>query len=508
MTLASIGRMVGLAMVVVLIACSGGEQETTQDKPPVTQDGTQCAAHGAPADLCFICDASLRDSDRLWCREHDRYEDRCWLCHPELQDQERLYCSEHGLYEDECFICHPELQESKKIEPTGSIIESEQLFCNEHGVPELECGICQPTLADNLLPGQGLKIRFLSEEAATKAGVTAQRPEEGDTQPSIAAVGEVTYDQNRLARVTPPSSGIIRRIYADLGDNVSNGQVLANISAPAIAEAKAALITADAEERLADEIWAREEDLFQKEVSSEQRLNEARARYESMGAALRAAEQALLNLGLDRTEVERVLEEKDSDSTLRLRAPFDGTVIARDAVLGDVVDVGDHLFSVADINGMWVRLAVPEASLVALQVGQLAEVSSRTLAGSFPGRVTWISSQLSETTRMADVRVEVSNPDRLLRAGMFVDARVFFEQKASSIVVQRDAVHYFGGKPFVFVKIDDDLYELRRVEVGSRDNGHIPIFQGLASEDLIVTAQSYLVKSEFQKSRLGAGCVD
>ena len=169
------GRVMGLALLVILAACSGGEQEAAQDQASVTQEGTLCAVHAAPIALCFICDASLRDLGRLWCREHDRYEDRCWSCHPELQDQERLYCEEHGLYEDECFICHPELQESRKIEPTGSITESEELFCGEHGVPELECGICQPTLADDLLPGQGLKIRFLSREAAAKAGVTARR---------------------------------------------------------------------------------------------------------------------------------------------------------------------------------------------------------------------------------------------------------------------------------------------------------------------------------------------
>ena len=57
----------------------------------------KCAAHGAPKELCFICDPSLREKGRLWCEEHKRYEDRCFECHPELRDKNRLWCNEHSL---------------------------------------------------------------------------------------------------------------------------------------------------------------------------------------------------------------------------------------------------------------------------------------------------------------------------------------------------------------------------------------------------------------------------
>jgi hypothetical protein len=75
---------------------------------PAALRGAKCVAHNAPQELCFLCDAGLRDKGRLWCTEHNRYEDRCWECHPELQDKNRLWCAEHSLYEDECFLCRPE----------------------------------------------------------------------------------------------------------------------------------------------------------------------------------------------------------------------------------------------------------------------------------------------------------------------------------------------------------------------------------------------------------------
>ena len=80
--------LLALAAPLLLTACSKhGEPATEDGKPtspatPAVITGATCAAHGAPKELCFICDASLRDKDRLWCNEHDRYEDRCssiWL---------------------------------------------------------------------------------------------------------------------------------------------------------------------------------------------------------------------------------------------------------------------------------------------------------------------------------------------------------------------------------------------------------------------------------------------
>lgn len=93
--------------------CTHAKMTETKSTAP-DMDKAVCVAHGALKNHCFICDAALRDTSRLWCKEHNRYEDRCFICHPEAQDKSRLNCSEHGLYEDECFICHPELIKKDK----------------------------------------------------------------------------------------------------------------------------------------------------------------------------------------------------------------------------------------------------------------------------------------------------------------------------------------------------------------------------------------------------------
>ncbi len=516
----------------VLGGCGGGTEGGTQAEIPdamdrtasrsdaqaIQSEGELCLAHGAGASQCFICDPALRDPDRLWCREHARYEDRCFDCHPELRDDSRLYCDEHGLYEDECFVCHPELQDEESTSaspgdaccPPSEQSDADQpdaLYCGEHDVYERECGICQPDLAGDLVPGEGLKIRLPSTESETKARIVAEHPQRGQARTSVVAVGQLEFDQDRLAHITPLADGVVRRVFAELGQSIGRGEVLAELSSSAIAEANAELLTALADETVSSEVLSRERELFDGGMSSERVLQDAEARHTTARAGRRAAEQMLLDLGLGGRSLERTVSEQEVSSVLPLVAPFSGTVIERDAVVGDLATVGDRMFTVADLSTMWVTLAVSERDVASLRVGQTVEIRSTTLDREIDGEITWISSRLNERTRMAEVRAEVPNPDESLRAGMFVDASIVVEESPASLLVPRDAVFSFGGEPFVFVRLESDLYELRRVQTGSASGELAVVTAGLSEGDLVAVEQSYLLKSEFQKSRLGAGCV-
>ena len=516
------------SLALIFVACGGDAKNNSDSEVPgattqATFDSNAsapqsavalCLAHAVATSQCFICDAALREPGRLWCGEHARYEDRCFECHPELRDKNRLYCEEHGLYEDECFLCHPELKlEESSANPQATDVSlagagSDALFCGEHNVPEAECGICQPALADDLNPGQGLKIRLPSMASEAKANIVAQYPQRGPARSSVHAVGELRFNLNRLVRITPLTDGVVRRVHVDLGQEVKQGQVLAELSSPKIAESKAELLKAVAEETVASEAVSRARGLHDQNVLSTQDLYDAEARHSTARASLRAAEQMLLDLGFDRQTLEQIVTEQEAKSVLPLVAPFAGTVIARDAVVGDVVTMGDQMFSVADLRTLWLSLAVSERDVVSLRVGQRVEIRSQALDREIAGEITWISSRLNETTRMAEVRAEVANPAATLRAGMFVDASIIVGESSASLLVPRDTIHRFGGKPFVFVRLSGDLYELRRVETRRASENLTAVTAGLTDRDLVAVEQSYLLKSEFQKSRLGAGCTE
>lgn len=462
-----------------------------------------CAAHGAPLNLCFICDASLREPGRLWCEEHAHYEDRDWQCHPELRDMTRLYCEEHGLYEDECFLCHPELRASVPADSSSAVV-----FCKEHGVDEHKCGICHPELAATLVPGEGLQIRFASATSAALAGIESAALASAASTDGISAVGELGYNMDRMARITSPVDGVIKSVQTDVGATVSAGKALVSIASPHVAELRGELARAQAEELVASQNVEREEKLFEQRAVSAQELADARARHQSARAATRSARQSLRDLGLTEADIAAFMRDDADESGLALRSPFAGTVVERNATLGDVVKSGDVLFELADLDVMWLTLAVTETDAARIRVGNRVDVRVESLQRDFAGRVTWISSNLDEATRMARVRAEIPNRDHALRAGMFVTARISVSDDRSSLMIDRDSVYRIDGRTFVFVQISDDLYELRCVEARPASADRVQLVAGLNGSEHVVTKQSYLVKSEFQKSRLGAGCVD
>jgi cobalt-zinc-cadmium efflux system membrane fusion protein len=500
-----------------MIAGCGNTPPEDAGKPTVVETA-RCGPHQLPVSDCFMCDPALRDPNRLWCREHDRYEDRCFICHPELKEANRLWCKAHNLYEDECIFCHPELKETAQStaphhspaghdDDTGSHADG-GLYCNEHNVHENECGICHPELAGELKVGQGLKIRFESPESANKAGVRITRPAEGEALTGFSFLGKVTYNQNRYARVTPLASGVVQRVLADVGDYVRKGQPLVDIAAPEIAAAKNDYLTALADEALKATIFKRNKGLIDEKIAAQQDFELAEFEYELAKTKTETARQQLLNFGFSDAQLPAIVKERSGASTLPVLAPFSGTLINRTAVIGEVVNPGDMLFTVAELSTMWLELSIPEDRIAYISLGDAVEATFEALDVCLTGKISWLAAGLDEHTRMLKARAVVPNPDARLKDGFYGQVRIVSQRRLSGLLVPSESLHRFEKKPFVFTRLADDLYEVRRVEVTGQNGRLVEILAGLSLDDQVVSAHSFTVKSEFLKARLGAGCVD
>jgi cobalt-zinc-cadmium efflux system membrane fusion protein len=503
-----------------------------------------CKEHGVYEDECFVCHPELgpnisnKDSvistntenkdespsihkhqaekdnccpKRLWCNEHNVYEDECFICRPESgakaekpsQNPKRLWCNEHSVYEDECFICHPELKSN------NSEVPSAVLYCEEHRVPERECGICHPELTASLIPGQGLKVRLKSPESAVKAGVVTTVPVEDKPPATHVVICQVTYNMNYLARITPLTSGVIRRVLVDVGAYVSKDDVLVEIVSPEIASAKADYLTAIANQTLKELVYKREKGLFEKKISSQREYQQALAEYQAVTNTTNTRRQQLLNYGFTEAEVKEIVEARSSSSILPICAPFSGTIIERNAVIGEAVERGNTLFSLADLSTMWLELSIPEYMLSFFKVGNTVEASFNSLSGKkLHGDLIWFASNIEEESRMLKARAIVKNSDFLLKHGMFGKVSLLPEQSNKGLYVPAESIQRFNKKSFLFVKLSDDLYEIRRVVLGSRNDDKIEILEGISLHEKIVAEGSFTLRSEFLKSRLGEGCVD
>jgi cobalt-zinc-cadmium efflux system membrane fusion protein len=511
-----------VAVPLLLSACSPADERTAPDPESAATaaqaeaNGATCAAHGAPQGLCFICDASLREKGRLWCQEHDRYEDRCWECHPELQDKNRLWCKEHSLYEDECFLCHPELLEEHSEPAEGAPHRSttseaggSALMCNEHDVPEEECGICHPELLAQDPARSGLKVRLASATSAAKAGVVVQTPELQKMEDGVGCFAELTFNQNKLAKITSLVAGVVKSVEVDLGSQVGQGDLLATITSATIGEAQGTYLRALAEEKLRRKAFERERGLLAQRISSEREYQEAEAAHHASAAAVRQARQRLLVLGFAESQIEALPGQQSMPGVLELRAPFGGEIVERTAVQGAVVDVADVLFTLADTTVLWAIVNIPESQLSRVHPGQDVKLTVESLPGhTFTGTLTWVSATVDKRTRMAQGRVEVTNAGKRLKAQMFAHARISTTHSDRAVVVPLSAVQNVTGTPIVFVRSSADLFEARPVTLGAKRNGQVEVAGGLRPDEPVVVAGGFALKSQLLASRLGAGCVD
>ncbi len=389
-------------------------------------------------------------------------------------------------------------------------------FCGEHNLFEDECGTCHPELLAGLKPGQGLKVRLASAEAAKTAGIGTARPGLCDTCSEMTVLARLAYNQNALARITSLVSGVVKKVHADLGARVSKGDVLAEIISTEIARLKADHLTALANERLKETVFKREKDLAAKRISPQQEYQQAAAEYETAKTASLVARQQLLNYGLTEEEVREVEQSGSTSSVLLLRAPFDGTIVERTAVVGEAAAAGVPFFTLADLSTFWLELSIPEDQLAQFKTGDPVEATFDGLEGlKVRGQLTWLDTGIDPQTRTLKARATVPNErgaapheHGALKNGMFGQVRLVSAHPAKRLYVPADAVQRINGGAFVVVKLAGDLYEVRRVKTGPKDDKGVDILEGVSPQDDVVVAGGFTLRSELLKSRLGAGCAD
>jgi RND family efflux transporter MFP subunit len=195
-------------------------------------------------------------------------------------------------------------------------------------------------------------------------------------------------------------------------------------------------------------------------------------------------------------------------SELSVPAPISGTVTARTANVGEVVEANKELLRITDLSSVWVISQVYERDLARVRVGSGASVTSEAFPNRlFRGQVTYIDPQLDEATRTAKVRVELANPNRELKIGMYVRAAFGAGGGAERTVpvVPAAAVQNVNNQQIVFVSTaDPNVFELRPVRLGAESDGRYQVIEGLNVGDRVVTDGSFMLRAEWLKTRQSA----
>ncbi len=342
-----------------------------------------------------------------------------------------------------------------------------------------------------------------------RAGIETALVESRFLAARLDTTGEVDYEQDRMAHVSPRIPGRVHRVPVDLGNRVSPETVLAVIDSIELGQAKASFLAAKAAEEVARENHEREKRLYTDRISSEKEMLQARAAFVEAEASRQSAEQTLHLYGVADEEIASLRPGVLGGSLLSIRAPFAGQVVEKHVTVGELVTPEDNLFTIADLGHVWIWIDVYERDLAVVHLEDDVTVEVTSYPGvKFEGKVAYLGPKVSADTRTVRARIDVANPRGLLRPGMFTKVHLSDPHAAGttpSLVVPEGAVQRDGGKAIVFVPLDAERFERREIEVGRTAGGVIEVRSGLKAGERVVTSGAFFLKSELAREELGGG---
>lgn len=374
--------------------------------------------------------------------------------------------------------------------------------------------------------GEGEKAEMsvitLDEQAQEKMGLKLESAQLRGTTGTFQITGVVGPNQTRLAHVRLLSRGRIEKVYVRAGDRVRAGQPLVaydNIELGELigeyASAKATLEKANAEAEVSKRSVERAQKLIELGAVTKAEYEKREAEYKSALASINMqkaqvamVEQKMRRFGMTDADIDKLgagadNRHRDAPPTI-LRAPFNGFVMKSEVAEGEAVDVERELFTIVDISTVWVQGDVYEKDIAAIRQGQRVNVVVNAYPGeTFTGRVTYLSDVLDPQTRTAKVRCEVANPKGLLKLEMFAAIQVPTGVQRETLMIPVTAVQEVDKESVVFVKVDENKFEKRQVELGAQSDGWVEVREGVKEGEKVVTAGAFMLKSYLKKEEFG-----
>jgi cobalt-zinc-cadmium efflux system membrane fusion protein len=331
------------------------------------------------------------------------------------------------------------------------------------------------------------------------------------------AIGQIAFNEDASTVVLTPFSGRVTRLIAKIGDEVKVGDPLFEVDSPEVVQAQTDLIAAvqsldkaKSQFNLAKRVLDRQTSLLNDRATSQREVDQARTDFtvaeNDLGTAegaLKAARNKLrVIVGRGEAEVARVEKERIINPLITINAPIAGTIVSRRVGPGQYVrsDSAETLFSISDMSTMWLKAYVPESDIALIKVGQELEVKVVALPNRvFRAKVIAIGSYSEAQTRRIMIRSEIPNPDRSLKAEMFVSYRISVGNEGEAPAVPVEAVIREGDAATVWVQSEPQTFERRRVTLGLEQDGRVQIRTGLKAGEVVVARGAIFVDNEWKQ---------
>ncbi|WP_249028047.1 efflux RND transporter periplasmic adaptor subunit [Methylovulum psychrotolerans] len=300
---------------------------------------------------------------------------------------------------------------------------------------------------------------------------------------TVQAPAQVAFRAKGLSAVGAVVAGRLTRVNVQVGDRVKAGMPMATLESPEVAQTRSDTIRARAElERAQDR--AKRQAVMQRSgvgleierAEADVQLRQARADYERGVQAVR-----LLGDGVGQTVI--------------LRAPRDGVVLGVKASVGAAVDKGAVLLELGEPDALWVAADVFDNDLPLIEKGAKATVRINALPNAVAGHVVAVSADMQADLRRGVVYIELDDTPLAFKPGMFASAAIAAAGPRRIVLPTTAVLIKDKNQTVVYVEMANGEFEPRKVLIGQAREGQVPILDGLADGERVVTSDALLLDS-------------
>lgn len=305
-----------------------------------------------------------------------------------------------------------------------------------------------------------------------------------DVKSELKLFGKVTADNNKMAHVYPITGGIVASINVELGDYVTQGQLLAVVKSSEVADFQRQLLDAKSDVALAEKNVQVAKDLFNGKLNSEKDVIASQKELEKANAELNRI-----------NEVYSIYHLKQG-SEYRITAPMSGFIVNKDITQNEELrtDRTEEVFSIAQIDQVWVLANVNESNISKVALGFEAEVQTISYNEKiFKGKVDKIFNVIDPSTKAMKILVKIDNPDLLLKPEMNATVNLKFTENKKLIAIPSNSIIFDKNKNWVMVYTNRKKIETRLIDVYSSIGTTTYISSGINEGEKVISKNGLLI---------------
>jgi cobalt-zinc-cadmium efflux system membrane fusion protein len=311
-----------------------------------------------------------------------------------------------------------------------------------------------------------------------------QKAQYEDVKNEIKLFGKIATDNNKTAQVYPIVTGVVKSINVELGDYVKQGQLLASIQSREVASFRKEKSDAQSDLAVAEKNLQVAQDMYAGKLNSEKEVT----------AAEKEVEKAKTELGRI-NEVYSIYRLKDG-SVYNVTAPISGFVITKRINQNEQLpeNISEPLFSIADIQEVWVLANVTEDEIAQIQVGYDAKVKTFAFPDvTYRAKIDKIFNVIDPDTKSMKARIKIPNDDLKLKPEMNCTVAVSYSENKKLIAVPSSSIIFDKSKYWVMVYKDKNNVETRKVDVYRQLDDVTYIQSGLAENETVISENGLLI---------------